>query len=558
MTPIADFSSADPRLTIGIVVENSHQNYEDSIRSARHMSQHIFLLDVSSGHAAWHSDVLPPTRKLALDSCEDFAAAKNELIEMIENEGNDHDWLLWMSAGEIFDEDVAPSFFDFLQNDAEKSSLYVMVQHRLFQRDRSRHDFDEESIDARLMPLKKGLRFENPVCPTLYPAADRLKIAVDAAPGRLLTFVDSQETLWRRERAEKMLTLLKKLEQTLSTPKKPFPADDALLLRGECYGELEDYLAARRDFESVIEQTAAVHIQLEAYYRLWETFSSAPIAATEMTKVLLAGIDRFPVDMQLLTFMGSHLQRQGQLDLAIRTFQTAVQHGRISLDTTHRLHIGEMAILSLALAHRLKGEPKEAIRVLEANGEHIADRSKYHQQLLDLYIAEEAENKALDLAALIWGDQELDTMRSVLSAACHAAGGHWKSAVEPLEKAYKNGCQHMICLRWLAMTQLALLRFTDAVPVLEDWAKREPENAEPKALLTATRKPEMFHETLGNILVAQRKKLGLPPQTPPTNGKKQSTLPGLEEIISEMIISSGTLPENQIRLGPSRKSCKAT
>ncbi len=215
-----------------------------------------------------------------------------------------------------------------------------------------------------------------------------------------------------------------------------------------------------------------------------------------------------------------------------------------------------MAILSLALAHRLKGEAKEAIRVLELNIGHIADRSKYDQQLLDLYISEQEESKALELAAMVWGDKELDRMRDVLSGACLAAGGHWKSALEPLESAYNGGCRHMICLRWFAMTLLALLRFDQAVPVLEEWVKREPDNSEPRSLLMATRKPEQFHETLGHILTAQRRKLGLPTPVHRSGSKGRGTPQGLEEIISEMIVSSGTLSDDRINLGPSRCSSK--
>lgn len=549
MTPYNEISSLNDRLAVGIVVDHPHIAWAASVENALRMTPNVFILNVSGDASLAASEGFSGVRTISMDPCEDFAAARNALIEAVEAE-NEVEWLFWMNGGEIFDEETLPFFLEFFEKEAERDSLYVLVLHRLFHRDRSRNDLDEESIDARLMPLKKGLRFEGTLCPSLFPSAARLLIQPNAAPGRLLDFREDEETEVRRQRARRKLDLLEKLEA-----EGVAATDDALLRRGECLTELGDHTAARQDFEKLIQTTSKANLRLEAYYRLWDTFAFAPMAPNEMTKALLGGIDHFPVDMQLLTFMGSHLQRQGQLDLAIRTFQTAVQHGRISLDASHRLHIGEMAILSLALAHRLKGDGKEAIRVLELNIGHIADRSKYDQQLLDLYISEQDEEKALELAAMIWGDAELDRMRELLSGACRAAGGRWESALPSLESAYTEGYRHMIGLRWYAMTLLALLQFDKAVPVLEEWAAREPENTEPRSLLLAARQPEQFHEILGRILATQRKKLGLPAVSPlPRKGKRPAQ--GLEEIVREMIVSSGTLTDDRINLSPCRGPAK--
>jgi hypothetical protein len=137
-----------------------------------------------------------------------------------------------------------------------------------------------------------------------------------------------------------------------------------LAAKSEAQFILGNYIDSRKSSRALIEATSRSDLRLSAYYNIWETFAHAPIPDAEITKILVEAVDQFPVEMQLLTFLGSHLQRTGQLELAARTFETAIQHGRVSLDVWHRLRIQEIAVTSLALCLRLQDRNNEAIRVL--------------------------------------------------------------------------------------------------------------------------------------------------------------------------------------------------
>jgi tetratricopeptide (TPR) repeat protein len=251
---------------------------------------------------------------------------------------------------------------------------------------------------------------------------------------------------------------------------------------------------------------------------------------------MVEAMDHFPVDMQLLTFLGSHMQRIGKLDLATRTFETAVQHGKISLDVWHRLRIREIAVTSLALCFRLQNQNDKAIDVLKTNAELVEDKVEFNRHLLDLYIAESMEEAASELAAETWGDVALDWIRLVIKGACAAKTGRWDKALAPLEEAHKDGCRDTLCLRWYALTLLALQQFQPAIEILEQWLAVQPGNTEAKSYHAAAQHPENFNDSLKRIRDTHLRSLGMtadkfPPRKPNVR---------IEDAVREMIQSSGT------------------
>jgi tetratricopeptide (TPR) repeat protein len=286
----------------------------------------------------------------------------------------------------------------------------------------------------------------------------------------------------------------------------------------------------------LVKETERADLRLSAYFSLWETFAAAPIPDAEITKWMIESLDHYPVEMQLLTFLGSHLQRTGQLELAVRTFETAVQHGRVSLDVWHRMRIREVAATSLALCLRLQNRNEEAIRVLEKNTELVEDRSEYNRHLLDLYIAENLEEKASELAAEIWGDVDLDLIRLALKGACLAKSGRWDLALAPLKEAHQGGCRDVLCLRWYALALLALQQFQPANEILEQWLEVQPDNTEAKSYRAAAQNPDQFGDSLKRIRDAHLRSLGVMAE----RIKPRKSHVRIEDAIREMIQSSGT------------------
>ncbi|MDR0611208.1 MAG: tetratricopeptide repeat protein [Planctomycetaceae bacterium] len=569
------------QIAVGIIVENGFEGLQETLRSAHLLSDSVFVLSTESvaafstesvgnatksvGNTAEYPNVIYCQSK----SCHDEAALRNELIELAESQ-NTADWLLLMNVGEHFDKTTVEDFRLFLAKEVERNSLYVMVLYRLHREDGIRHDLDEETIEPRLIPLRKGLRFQGQVRSSILGAATNLMIRLNAAPGRFIRPSRQRDVVRQKKQAIRNLQTLELLEKQGKSI-----ADEPLLVRAEAQLTLGDYIHARRDFFRLIEETTQPEIRLASYYGLWETLTLLPVPAQEMTKILLAGLDRFPVDMQLLTFMGSHLQRQGQLDLAARTFETAIRYGQTTLDIWHRLRIREMAVTSLALIHRLRGKGEEAIQVFESNLELIDDRTEFNRHLLDLYIAELQESKGHEIASTIWGGKELDLIRDVITGACQASAGNWTQAATSLELSYLSGCRDVLCLRWYSLVLLSLTRFNEAEIVLKEWNHLEPENKEPQAFLSAVQQPEHFSDIVRQFRDSQIKILGL--SKPEVLGKHftkntpniknikitkitkntpstQKPNKMLESAISEMISSSGLPNSKKIMTAAFRKS----
>jgi len=526
MTADTESRSGNSRIAVGILVdEETLPLLHNTIVSARTLSDHIFVLAVGKNCTVTETGITVEQGGWLHDE----AASRNMLIDCVEN-ANVADWLLWFNPGEEFEAKTLDEFQYFLEHDSHRDALYMMVLHRYFREDRVRHDCDEETIDARLMPLRKGIRFQGQVRATLIPRCVSLMTEISAAPGRFLLPPKKLDPTKTTKRAKEILEILENIEKEGDVIQ-----DDLLAVRAEAMFTLGNYVDSRKLLLQLIKGTSRSDLRLSAYFNLCETFTVAPIPDEEVTKLMVEALDHYPVEMQLLTFLGGHLQRSGKLDLAIRTYETAIQHGRVSLDVWHRLRIREITITSLALCLRLQNRNEDAIRVLETNTELVEDRSEYNRHLLDLYIAENREDKASDLAAEIWGDVDLDLIRLVLKGACMAKAGRWDSALAPLKEAHRQGCRDILCLRWYALTLLALQQFRLATEILEQWLSVQPDNSEAKSYLAAAHRPEQFGETLTRIRDAHLRSLGMMekkivPRSPNIR---------VEDAVREMIQASG-------------------
>ena len=527
-----NYSEDGPRLAIGIIVKNEQDRLAATLKSVQPLTDLVYVLDTGSTDETVKLAECMDARVSSTTFSGDFSAVRNELIRTVEAEGR-ADWLLWINAGERFDATTVDDFRDFIADSLESGAAYMMVLHRPGGETDAKHDLDEEIIDLRLMPLRKGLQFTGGLNESLLPFALNLMLRISAVPGRILCPSKSVDTeRWQRAALRDMHILTGLENQGVPI------TDDLLLRRAAALAILGEHAVARCDYLQLIEATHHVNLRLEAFYGLWATFTSAPVEPNDMTNALLAGLNYFPIDMQLLTFMGSHMQKIGRLDLAVKTFETAVRHGQTSLDVWHRVHIREQAVLNLGLVHRLQGNGREAMRVMESNLDLIEDHSSFGRHLLDLYIVEGQELKSHEFAAMLWGGEELDRIREVLTGACRATAGAWNAAEIPLESAYLSGCRDVLCLRWYAMTLLALARFPEARRILEEWLAMDPTNSEASAFHFAANQPEQFGEIMEQIYRTQMQTLGVNVLSP-----NKAHRPDNSDAVREMIVASGAVPE---------------
>ena len=520
--------SGNSRIAVGIVVDNdSLPLLHKTVASAQTLAKHIFVLATGENCDVDESCAAVQYGGYAHDE----ACTRNMLIDTAEKTG-EADWLVWMNPGDEFDATTLDEFQHFVEQEIQRDAIYMMVSHRYFREDRIRHDFDEETIEARLMPLRKGVRFQGRVRASLLSRNAALMVPISAAPGRFLLPSKKIDPAKTTTRASQTLETLEKIEN-----EGELIQDDLLAAKADAQFNLGNFIDSRKSLMQLIKNASRSDLRLSAYYNVWETFAHAPIPDAEITKLLIESIDHFPVDMQLLTFLGTHLQRTGQLDLAIRTFETAIQHGRVSLDVWHRLRIREIAATSLALCFRLQDRNNDAMRVLETSAELVDDRSEFNRHLLDLYIAENVEEKASELAAEIWGDVDLDLLRLVIKGACLAKTGRWDLALAPLTEAHQQGCRDILCLRWYALALLATQQFKLAIEILEEWLAIQPDNSEAKSYHAAAQHPNRFSEMLRRIRNTHLRSLGLMIKKPAASRKPNIRI---EDAVREMIQASGS------------------
>jgi hypothetical protein len=182
MTEAARIHFGNNRIAVGILVdEETLPLLHETVVSAQTLSEHVFILAVGKNCDVAESGVTVHYGGWA----DDEAASRNMLIDEAEN-ANVADWLLWINPGETFDAYTRDEFQHFLEQESNRDFFYMMVVRRLFWEDGTRHDFDEETIEARLMPLRKGVRFQGRIRASLLSRSVSLMMQVSAAPGRFL------------------------------------------------------------------------------------------------------------------------------------------------------------------------------------------------------------------------------------------------------------------------------------------------------------------------------------------------------------------------------------
>ncbi|MDR3110503.1 MAG: hypothetical protein LBU65_12595 [Planctomycetaceae bacterium] len=505
-----------PRLAVGIIARNDAPRLEAVIHEANKLTKHVFVIDVDSSDNSYSVAARCGATVVKVAWNNNYSEIRNQLMEYVEASGV-ADWILWLSPNERFDDVTRKEFDNFFTNERNMSQAYVLVLHRCYLSSQEYGQFiagdslegvknerDEETLELRLLPLYRNIRYRGRICESAFASLNANEISLAAAPGRvqIVRQLDNNREVIRR--ANETIAILK-VQEKLGEP----ITDEQRLQRGIANIELQTFAAAREDLLYIFHNSIHRNLQLEAVYRINESYAMLPPRTDEQSNMLVDAIQVFKLDFQLLTSLGLHLQRNKHQDLAIRALETALSYGQIAYDVWHRRHIREVAVLALTTSYCLTGNHRLAAKTLEMNLNEVEDRLPLALRLLDLYIAMGLENRAQQLVSIIWNDDTRETMRDVITGACRAAAGAWDAAILPLESLYLSGCRSPICLRWYALSLLATKRVSEAMPVLNDWCTAEPSNIEARSYLYAADNPEHFEETLKEIQEKQMEALGL-------------------------------------------------
>jgi hypothetical protein len=78
-----------------------------------------------------------------------------------------------------------------------------------------------------------------------------------------------------------------------------------------------------------------------------------------------------------------------------------------------------------------------------------------------------------------------EALRSAVRGACLAAKQDWPAALTYLQTAHEAGCRDIICLRWLAITLMAMGNSTAAEEILGEWNAVDPRSSELQMYMSA-------------------------------------------------------------------------
>ncbi len=464
---------ASPRLTVAMIVRDEEAVLAESIRSVESIADEIVVLDTGSVD---NTVALARGLGAVVDQApwtDDFSAARNRCLQNATG-----DWILWLDAGERFDQETAEEFREFLRTKAQPAQGYMLLV-RVPPADPFASS--EQSARLRLIPNRKDLRFEGRVRETLRPSVEAAGLAVDLAPGRILRHARTHDAVRKIMVGHRDLKLAR-LEA--SDVAGPMPIR-LLLARGDAHYNLGEQAAAREAFQEAVNAAGRGSTEmLEAYYGLLTACGEDESLSELLLSTCLEALEIFPLDAQLLLAMGNYLQSNEQPGLATRSFETAVKYGQVDLETWHLTELPEIAATCQHLTLQIEDKDDQARQVLEEALERHPDSTRLRRHLIDLYIKQGRPEEAVASADRLPGSpEERLALQDAIRGACKAANQEWMGALALLQAALTAGCSDPICLRWLAVTLLSNGQLGAAAPVLQLWEQVEPANVELQAYL---------------------------------------------------------------------------
>jgi tetratricopeptide (TPR) repeat protein len=145
-------------------------------------------------------------------------------------------------------------------------------------------------------------------------------------------------------------------------------ADPRLLLTlGEALRNLGQRLQAAQMFGHALHRSVAGGSEmLEAYYGVLTTLADGTTESLgRQVAICLEALEVFPLDAQLLAAMGGFLVQQGNLEIGVRSFETALMHGQVDPTVSHLTEIQAVAALCAAGALVSLGDQTKAKALLQ-------------------------------------------------------------------------------------------------------------------------------------------------------------------------------------------------
>jgi len=475
-----DQDGCSVRLSALLIVRDEADVIEATIRSAKQLADEVLVVDTGST-----DDTVEIARRLGarveqFQWCEDFSAARNFAMDKAKG-----DWVLWLNAGEHLPEESVHFLAEALSGAIRPDTAYALnLELREGEHPQSPR---EQRASFRLFPNLPDIRYTGRVRETVEPSLILASMQGDALPARIVCHTRQNDPSFRWQRGKRNLALLE-----LVAGEATSLSADYWLAKGDANMDLGDWTSAAAAYRQAIENAdRGAPRMLEAYYGLLAACDADASMRDLMLTLALEAMEQFPLDVQLQLLIGGILQARGQLDLAIRSFEIAVRHGQVELQTWHAVDIAERCVTCLVLALRLAKRDEESMDVLR-QGVDALDSLKLRRLMLDLLVRTGSPEEPIKLLHQWFADEPTlcAVMEEVVRGACRAVRQDWRKALGHLQTAYLIGCTDPLCLRWLSFVLVAIGETATARGVLTEWQSIEPNHPELLALLAVIEQDE--------------------------------------------------------------------
>jgi tetratricopeptide (TPR) repeat protein len=375
-----------PRLSVAMIVRDAAATLEATLDSVRSIADEMVVFDTGSsdgtvGIALQGADVVEQ-----IEWQESFSSARNECLARVTG-----DWVLWLEAGETIEDTAAQQIRNFIDESADENKAYLLFVQRP---SAAAANSTDQIGQLRLLPNRPELRYTGRVREQILPSVIAANMGLDALDCVIQRPQLDHEPGRQRDIARRMLNLA-----NLGLTEE---ADQPILLlaRAEALAQLGRPTDARQVYRRVIEVAERGSSEmLEGYYGLLTAMDAGypmGVAAAEdqVTKCLEA-LQIYPLDAQLLCGMGGYLLRLQRLDLAARSYEVAVNYGKVNPAVWHLADLADVAVSGWSLVLQLLGDTRRAEDVLRDALHERPDSPRLRRQLVELFIKAGREQDAL-------------------------------------------------------------------------------------------------------------------------------------------------------------------
>jgi hypothetical protein len=338
-------------LCVAIIARNAANLVHETLPSVRAIASEILLLDTGSTDTTPEAAALGGARVVRHLWDDNFAAARNALVPHVRSP-----WILWLDAGETLLPDDANLLQQFVQQYADDSHAYYL---RIATPPAPGQIGGEQIARLRLQPNRPGLIFHGRVRESLQRSLGAFNIEAEHLPLTIHRGPHEHDPQLKADRAQRNIRLA-----DLQLAQRG-PTADLHNCLGEAFQSLGDPVRATQHYRRAQELAAANSTEmLEAYYGLLTCLSGSD-SAVEQMQLCLAALEQFPLDAQLLCALGGYLQSTQRLELAIRSFALAAEHGQINSQLWHLPDIREIAICCQAQSLAQNNQAEAALLALD-------------------------------------------------------------------------------------------------------------------------------------------------------------------------------------------------